>query len=74
MQPWRRVCPEGLEVRPCSGADVVKGNGLFTTRALEEDTGLSMAFVHLHRCCFGQEIDGTDFSGGLIIYQAIYFP
>ncbi|CAJ1399820.1 unnamed protein product [Effrenium voratum] len=36
MQPWRRVCPEGLEVRPCGGADVVKGNGLFTTRALEE--------------------------------------
>ena len=32
MSPWRRSCPEGLEIRPSEG----KGNGLFTTRVLEE--------------------------------------
>jgi hypothetical protein len=39
--PWHRACPEGLEIRPCDA----KGNGLFTTRALEED---------LARAIFGQ--------------------
>ena len=32
---WRRACPEGLEIRTAEG----KGNGLFTTKALDEARG-----------------------------------
>lgn len=44
MGLWQRRCPEGLEIRPCEDA---KGNGLFTTKALNEAGSFSCCFFPL---------------------------